>query len=82
MATFEPHYSLAKHMGTHEVDWPVATLLELIERGEKEYGQQFLDELKTATILVNGRAVSFLKGAKTPLKATDHVNTISLAAGG
>lgn len=82
MATFEPHYSLAKHMGTHEVDWPVKTLKELIERGEKEYGQTFLDELKLATILVNGRAVNFLKGNKTPLTDADHVNSISLAAGG
>ena len=45
-------------------------------------GPIFTDELKCATILVNGKAIGHMKGLKTPLKPEDVVSSISLAAGG
>ncbi len=82
MATFHPHFRLANHMDTHEIEWPVSSIKELLEFGRKEYGSRFEEELKSATILVNGRAIAYLQGANTPLKDTDEVWSILPSAGG
>ncbi len=73
MATFIPHFRLAKLMNTHEVQWPVETVQELLEYGVKEFGLDFQKEFKQATITVNGRAIPYLKGFKTPLSDADEV---------
>jgi len=77
MATFYPHFRLAKKMGAHEFKWPVASLKELIQRGKDEYGEAFIQELEHATILVNGRAANYLKGMNTPLTDKDKVSTLN-----
>ncbi len=82
MATFIPHFRLANLMGEHELHWPVATVKELLERGRKEYGADFETEIKAATVLVNGRAISYLDGEKTSLSDTDEVWTVLPSAGG
>ena len=82
MATFRPHFSLAELMGSHEKQWSSASLGDMIEEGTKEFGTGFRDELKKATILVNGRAVSYLKGMSTPLNDGDEVWSVLPAGGG
>lgn len=82
MATFHPHFRLANHMNTNEVDWPVSTVAELLAKGAEEFGETFTEEVKSATILVNGRAITYLEGKKTTLSADDEVWTILPSAGG
>ena len=82
MATFFPHFRLANHMGLHEVKWSVSSVHDLIEQGTKEFGSVFAEEIKLATILVNGRAVAYLKGPDTPLGENDEVWTVLPSAGG
>ena len=68
MATFHPHFRLANHMDTHEVEWPVSSIKELLEFGRKEYGSRFEEELKSATILVNGARHRLSSGSKYPAR--------------
>jgi len=81
MATFYPHFKLAKKMGVHEISWPVTSVKDLIQQGQKEFGDEFTQELQVSTILVNGRAVNYLKGMNTPLTDKDSVSTVMLAGG-
>ena len=76
MAIFRPHFRLAKLVGEHEVEWKVGTVRDLIAHGRLEYGSRFDDELRYATITVNGRAVAHLNGMNTPLSDSDEVSTI------
>lgn len=77
MATFYPHFRLAKKIGAHEFTWPAASLKELIQRGKELYGDAFMEELEHAIILVNGRAATYLKGMNTPLADDDKVHTLN-----
>ena len=80
MATFIPHFRLAKIMNTHEVQWPVKTVKELLDYGIREYGEDFKKEFKLATITVNGRAIPYMKGFKTALKEDDEVWSVLSSA--
>ncbi len=82
MATFYPHFRLANQMGGHEFTWPAQTVGELLEIGLQQFGKMFKDELSNATVLVNGRAISYLGGRRTPLTDNDEVWTILPSAGG
>jgi len=82
MASFNPHFQLANLMGEHHVTWDVSTVAELLKQGEQEYGAAFVKELKSATVLVNGRAITYLNGWNTPLSDEDEVWTILPSAGG
>ncbi len=77
MATFYPHFRLAKKMGAHEFNWPVASVKEFIQRGTDEFGDVFTEELERSTILVNGRAAHYLKGLNTPLTDKDKISTLN-----
>lgn len=82
MASFNPHFKLANLMGQNHVEWDVSSVEDLLRHGEQEYGSGFADELKSATVLVNGRAISYLSGWNTPLSDDDEVWSILPSAGG
>lgn len=82
MARFFPHFRLANAIGLHEVEWDVTDIRELLETGRRQFGEVFEAELKGATILVNGRAISYLGGFKTPLGSGDEVWSVLPSAGG
>jgi molybdopterin converting factor small subunit len=82
MARFIPHFKLANEIGVHEIEWDVQTVRDLIDEGKRQYGSTFVDELKKATILVNGRAISYLDGYNTRLAPSDEVWSVLPSAGG
>ncbi len=82
MATFLPHFRLANHMGANEFNWPVNSVEDLMAKGNSEFGELFSEEMKAATILVNGRAISYLQGESTTLSEGDNVSTVLPSAGG
>jgi len=76
MARFFPHFRLADKMGGHEFEWQAASVREIVEMAEQEFGSAIWDELKQAEITVNGRAINYLNGLDTPLTGSDVVCSI------
>ncbi len=81
MATLIPTYDLAQEIGA-EIEIDATTVGELLTIGRKRWGQPFEDVVRGAAIVVNGRAITRLKGKKTPLGPDDTVWLVNAAAGG
>lgn len=73
MAKFYPNHALAKLIGGFQLDWEVGSVKELIDYGVKEHGELFSQWIGKASILVNGRNITYLKGKSTPLSENDEV---------
>ena len=81
MAILIPNFDLAEKIGDR-VEIDAATVDELIQEGIARWGEIFRETTKKASINVNGRAISLLKGRKTPLRKDDSVWFILPAGGG
>ena len=81
MAILIPNYELGQKIG-ERVEIEASTVAELIEMGTVKWGEVFRQATKRATIVVNGRAVSLLRGKKTPLGKNDSVWLIVPSGGG
>ncbi len=81
MATLVPTFELAEKIGT-TVDIDVKTVAELIAEGTRRWGPEFAAATKNVAIVVNGRAISTLKGGKTRLGPDDVVWLVKAAGGG
>jgi len=81
MAILIPNYELGEKIG-ERVEIEARTVAELIEMGTAKWGEVFRQATKRATIVVNGRAVSLLRGGKTPLGKDDSVWLIVPSGGG
>jgi molybdopterin converting factor small subunit len=81
MAILVPNFELAEKIGK-QVEIDAATVAELVEVGSARYGDEFRKTVKTAIIVVNGRAISLLAGMRTPLGSKDQVWFVRPAGGG
>lgn len=81
MATLIPTYDLAQEIGA-EIEIDATTVGELLTIGRERWGQPFKDVVRGAAIVVNGRAITQLKGKRTPLGPDDTVWLVNAAAGG
>ena len=73
------------HSRVYELGDEEATVAALLERLKREYpalARHLEDEEAAPTILVNGRSVEFLEGARTRLRDGDTVAIIPPAGGG
>ena len=81
MTILIPNFDLAEKIGDR-VELDAATVDELIQEGIARWGEVFREATKKAAISVNGRAISLLKGRKTPLRKDDNVWFILPSGGG
>lgn len=82
MAYLIPNFELAQKIGSSKLEIDASTVDELIREGTARYGDEFANAIKTATIVVNGRSISKLKGGKTRLAPGDNVWLITPSGGG
>lgn len=82
MATLIPNFELAETIGSETVEIDAATVEELVRIGEQRWGEPFRAAADKAAIVVNGRAVSLLRGGKTPLGPADSVWLLLPSGGG
>lgn len=82
MAFLIPNFDLAEKIGQDKVEINAATVDDLVKQAESRFGAAFTEAIKRSTLVVNGRAVSKLKGGRTPLKPADSVWIITPSGGG
>jgi molybdopterin converting factor small subunit len=82
MAILIPHFDLAEKIGGGRFEMDANNIDELIREGTSRFGEPFAQAVKSATILVNGRQVSRLKGKKTTLAKGDTVWLVVPSGGG
>jgi molybdopterin converting factor small subunit len=76
-----PNYELAQKIG-RRLELDATSVGELIRQCTERYGEDFAEATRRAAILVNGRAIHFLKGEDTELQAEDTVWLVLPSAGG
>ena len=81
MAILIPNFELAEKIGSR-VEIEASNVDELVRKGIAQFGEPFKKTLQTASIVVNGRNVSLLKGGKTKLSHDDNVWLILPSGGG
>ncbi len=81
MAILIPTYDLAQEIGA-EIEIDAETVGELLAVGRERWGKAFEDTVRAAAIVVNGRAITRLKGKRTPLGPDDTVWLVNASAGG
>ena len=81
MATLIPNFDLAEKIGT-KVEMDAETVGELVSKGIAQYGEPFREATKVVAILINGRAMTKLKGSKTRLTSSDTVWFVMPSSGG
>jgi molybdopterin converting factor small subunit len=81
MAVLIPNYDLAEQIG-RRVEIEASTVDELIRVCTERYGEPFRRAVQAASIVVNGRSVSRLKGGQTPLGPDDSVWLLLPSGGG
>lgn len=82
MPTFKPHAKLASLLGSPTIESNATTVGALLEEIQAQVSPADWKRAAKATILVNGRAIHYLKGKKTPLDADDVVWMVFPAGGG
>ncbi len=81
MAILVPTYELGERIG-HRVEIEASTVDELIAKASARFGDEFTRGTRHALVVVNGQAISYLRGGKTPLGPADEVWFLRPAAGG
>jgi molybdopterin converting factor small subunit len=81
MAILIPNFELAEKIGS-KIEIEAGTVDELVRKGIAQFGEPFKKTVQTASIVVNGRNVSLLKGGKTKLGREDSVWLILPSGGG
>lgn len=81
MAVLIPFFDLGDRIG-HRVEIEASTLGELVAAAQARFGQPFADATKISSFVINGRARTASKGAKTPLGPDDVVWMVRPSAGG
>jgi molybdopterin synthase sulfur carrier subunit len=74
--------TLAKAAGGRESGVEANSVRELLEKLSRDYEGRLDRYLKMSTVLVNGKNVEYLKGAKTKLKPDDVVSIYPPLGGG
>ena len=76
-------YEMAKTAGVSTYDIEDArTVEQLVERTGSRVGQEFAEQLKLASVAVNGVLVTYRRGMRTRLHDGDIVSFVKAAAGG
>ena len=81
MAILIPNYNLAKIIGS-QVSIEASTVAEFISLGIERFGEPFRNAIKSSAIVVNGRNIGRLQGAKTPLGPEDKIWLLTPSGGG
>jgi len=82
MAFLILNFDLAEKVGMSKVEIQARTVDDLVHEATSRLGADFTEAIARSTLVVNGRAVSKLKGGKTPLKPNDSVWIITPSGGG
>jgi nascent polypeptide-associated complex subunit alpha len=75
-------YSTLREICGKEFEIDAGSVKELLSLSCKKYGKDFKKQVRSASLLVNGKNISYLQGLKTPLKKDDEVSILPPAAGG
>ncbi len=81
MAILVPTYDLGERIG-HRIEIEATTVDDLIAKASARFGDEFARSTRHALIVVNGQAINYLKGGRTPLGPDDEVWFLRPAAGG
>jgi molybdopterin converting factor small subunit len=81
MAILIPNFELAEKIGS-KIEIEASTVDELVRKGIAQFGEPFKKTVESASIVVNGRSVSLLKGGKTKLRQDDNVWLLLPSGGG
>ena len=82
MATFVPHYKLAKLLGASQIQTQAATVGALFAEVRAKITPEEWKTASQAAVLVNGRNIFYLDGQGTPLRPEDEVWMVFPSAGG
>lgn len=74
--------SLKQLAGTGTIEFPAATVGELLDAAVRAYGEEFERQLPHCTVLVNGVGVSQSDGLGTPIAETDEIAILPPVGGG
>ena len=82
MPAFVPHAALAKLLGTNRLESNASTVRALLDEVKNRVSAEEWNQVRRATILVNGVAVQRLEGMDTPLAPDDTIWMVVPSGGG
>lgn len=82
MPTLVPHARLAALLGQDKVVSTATTVGELLDEVGRKVPPKEWEVARKVTLLVNGRNIHYLKGARTPLGPDDEVWMVVPSGGG
>jgi len=82
MATFIPHASLAKLLGSRVIETTATTVRDLMSEVESRVPPDEWKQMQHAAILVNGVSIHQLKGLDTALDTKDKIWMVLPTGGG